>query len=148
MSRGTLASVLSVSVCLAVCTVAPLAGQQRGGGRGSAAPLPDGQGKETVELLCAACFDPRSGDVTEWPSPGGRRSQPYGIAQVDDVIWYSESGVRPNTLVRFDPKTEGFQTWIIPSGGGVVRNMMRTAEGNLALACSGVNRVALVEIQR
>ena len=91
-------------------------------------------------------FDPKTGAVKEWPSPGGRESQPYGIAQIKGIIWYSESGVRPNTLVRFDPKTEKFQTWIIPSGGGVIRNMMRTADDNLAMACSGVNRVALVKI--
>ena len=54
--------------------------------------------------------------------------------------------MRPNTLVRFDPATEAFQTWIIPSGGGVVRNMMATANGDLVLACSGVNRVALVDV--
>jgi len=71
----------------------------------------------------------------------------YGIASIHDVIWYSESGVKPNTVVRFDPKTEKFQTWIIPSGGGVVRNVSVTRDGNLALACSGVNRVALVEIK-
>ena len=53
---------------------------------------------------------------------------------------------QPNTLVRFDPKTEKFQTWAIPSGGGVVRNMMATKDGNLVLAESGVNKVALVEI--
>ena len=92
-------------------------------------------------------FDPETGQVREWPSPGGRQSEPYGIAVIDDVIWYSESGVRPNTLVRFDPTTERFQTWTIPSGGGVVRNMMKTADGNLVMAESGVNRVALVEIQ-
>jgi virginiamycin B lyase len=91
-------------------------------------------------------FDPASGTAIEWPSPGGSRSQPYGIAALDDVIWYSESGPKPNTLVRFDPKTQKFQTWPIASGGGVVRNMMPTTDGNLALACSGVNRVALVEI--
>jgi virginiamycin B lyase len=86
--------------------------------------------------------------VREWPSPGGRESQPYGIAAVGNVIWYSESAVRPNTLVRFDSATEKFQTWVIPSGGGVVRHMMATADGNLVLACSGVNRVALVEVGR
>ena len=64
-----------------------------------------------------------------------------------DVVWYSESGVSPNTLVRFDPKTEKFQTWVIPSGGGVVRNMMATRDGNLVMACSGRNRVALVDIK-
>jgi len=91
-------------------------------------------------------LDPETGEVREWPSPGGPKSQPYGIAAIDGIVWFSESAVSPNTLVRFDPKTEKFQTWIIPSGGGVVRNMMATPEGNLVLACSGVNRVALVEV--
>jgi virginiamycin B lyase len=93
-------------------------------------------------------FDPKTGKATEWPSPGGPKSQPYGITALNDEIWYSESAVRPNTLVHFNPKTEKFQTWVIPSGGGVVRNMMPTADGNLVLACSGVNRVALVEIKK
>ena len=91
-------------------------------------------------------FDPVTGAVREWASPGGPESRPYGIATVGNVVWYSESSVRPNTLVRFDIETERFQTWVIPSGGGVVRNMMATANGDLVLACSAVNRVALVEI--
>jgi virginiamycin B lyase len=62
-------------------------------------------------------------------------------------VWYSESGVQPNTLVRFDPASEEFQTWAIPAGGGVVRNMMATHDGNIVLAESGVDRVALVEIK-
>jgi virginiamycin B lyase len=49
--------------------------------------------------------------------------------------------------VRFDPKTEKFQTWAIPGGGGVVRNMMVTRDGNIAMACSGVNKVALAEVR-
>jgi virginiamycin B lyase len=92
-------------------------------------------------------FDPRTGQVKEWLSPGGKDSRPYGIASIGDVIWYSESGVKPNTLVRFDTKTERFQTWTIPTGGHVVRNMMATREGNLVLANSGINRVALVEVR-
>ncbi|HEX9444386.1 MAG TPA: hypothetical protein VGA73_09710 [Candidatus Binatia bacterium] len=92
-------------------------------------------------------FDPATGKHTEWASPGGPKSQPYGIAVVKDVVWYSEAGVQPNTLVRFDPGTEKFQTWAIPSGGGVVRNVDVTRDGNLALALSGVNRVALVELK-
>ncbi len=50
--------------------------------------------------------------------------------------------MRPNTLVRFDPQTEKFQTWTIPSGGHVIRNMQATANGNLVLAESGINKVA------
>jgi virginiamycin B lyase len=92
-------------------------------------------------------LDPKTGEVREWASPGGPQSQPYGISVARGIIWYSESAVRPNTIVRFDPKTEQFQTWVIPSGGGVVRNMMTTKEDDLVLACSGVNRVALVDIR-
>jgi virginiamycin B lyase len=93
-------------------------------------------------------LDPKTGEVTEFASPGGPKSQPYGITAVGDVIWYSESNVSPNTLVRFDPKTEKFQTWAIPSGGGVVRNMVHTPDGNLWLACSGVNKIAFVEVEK
>lgn len=92
-------------------------------------------------------FDPATGQVREWRSPSGGRSQPYGIAAVGNVLWYSESGVKPNTLVRFDSRCETFQSWAIPSGSGNVRNMMATPEGNLVLASSTVNRVALVEVR-
>jgi virginiamycin B lyase len=92
-------------------------------------------------------FDPATGQAREWPSPGGTQSQPYGMVAVRDVLWYSEAGVKPNTLVRFDPKTETFQTWVIPSGGGVVRNMDATRDGNLALACSGVNGLAMIHVK-
>jgi virginiamycin B lyase len=92
-------------------------------------------------------FDPETGGVKEYASPGGPQSQPYGIAIAKGAVWYSESGVRPNTLVRFDPVSEKFQTWIIPSGGGVVRNMTTDHDGNIVIAESGVDRVALVEIK-
>jgi len=92
-------------------------------------------------------LDPATGAVKEWQSPGGPQSEPYGIAATGNILWYSESGVRPNTLVRFDPKAEKFQSWIIPSGGGVVRHMMATPEGDVLLACSGVNRVAFVDVK-
>jgi virginiamycin B lyase len=55
--------------------------------------------------------------------------------------------VKPNTVVRFDPKTETFQSWAIPSGGGVVRNMDVTWDGDLVLACGGVNGLAVVHVQ-
>ncbi|MBV8964508.1 MAG: hypothetical protein JO068_06000 [Hyphomicrobiales bacterium] len=92
-------------------------------------------------------FDPASGKASEFLSPGGSRSQPYGIAVAKGAIWYSEAGVRPNTLVRFDPGKGEFQSWTIPAGGGVIRNMMTTHDGNLVLAESGVDTVALVEIK-
>jgi len=93
-------------------------------------------------------FDAKTGKVgKEWPSPGGPQSKPYGITSVNGIIWYSESATKPNTLVRFDPKSEKFQTWVIPAGGGVVRNMMHTADGKLVLTESGENVVALVTVK-
>jgi len=95
-------------------------------------------------------FDPSAGKlVKEWASPGGSESRPYGIAIMDDgQIWYSESGVNPNTLVQFDPKSEAFSMKSIPSGGGVVRNMVATPDRRLYLACSGVNKVAVVSLSK
>ena len=93
-------------------------------------------------------LDPASGQVKEWPSPSGAKSAPYGISNINDVIWHSESEAMPNTVVRFDPKTEKFQTWAIPGGGNIVRNTDVTKEGNFVLANSLVNTVTLVTIQK
>jgi virginiamycin B lyase len=93
-------------------------------------------------------FDPKTQKAEEWPSPGGPKSQPYGIAIAKNgIVWYSESGVHPNTLVQFDPAAKTFSATPIPSGGGVVRNMVATRDGRLYLACSGVNKVAVAQIQ-
>jgi virginiamycin B lyase len=92
-------------------------------------------------------LDPKTGGVQEYASPSGPKSQPYGITALNDIIWYCETAVSPNTLVRFDPKTAQFQSWAIPAGGGVVRNMMPTRDGDLVIAESGVNRIALVDIK-
>ena len=92
-------------------------------------------------------LDLSSGQVKEWQSPSGPNSQPYGIAFAKGAIWYNESNAKPNTIVRFDPKTEKFQTWTIPGGGDIVRNVDVTRDGNVALANSLVNQIGLVEIK-
>ena len=93
-------------------------------------------------------YDLTTKKVEEWGSPGGAGSHPYGITITPDgTVWYSESGVKPNTLVRFDPQTKKFSTTAIPSGGGVVRNMAATKDGRIYLACSGVNKVAVAEVK-
>jgi len=43
-------------------------------------------------------FDPKTGAVREWPSPGGPRSQPYGITTLKEIVWYSESAVSPTEI--------------------------------------------------
>src|SRR5215472_1829220 len=79
-------------------------------------------------------LDPTTGTVTDWPSPSGPKSAPYGISAIKDVIWYSESETEPNTVVRFDPRTQKFQSWAIPGGGHIVRNTSVTREGDFVLA--------------
>ncbi|HMQ02466.1 MAG TPA: hypothetical protein PKD26_00935 [Pyrinomonadaceae bacterium] len=96
-----------------------------------------------------ARLDPKTGKVEEWPSPGGEKSQPYGIAATcDGMIWFSESGVVPNTLVVFDPRSKAFEKWAIPSGGAVVRHIVATPDGRLYLANSAVNKIAIAEVRR
>jgi virginiamycin B lyase len=48
-------------------------------------------------------LDPSTGKVTEWPSPSGPKSEPYGIVFTKSALWYNESAAKPNTIVRFDP---------------------------------------------
>ena len=86
-----------------------------------------------------------TGAVKLFPSPGGAESNPYGIAITPDgMVWYSESGVHPNTIIRFNPTTQSFARANIPSGGGVVRNMAATRDGRVYIACSGVDKVGIV----
>jgi virginiamycin B lyase len=86
-----------------------------------------------------------TGAVKLYDSPGGAEANPYGITITPDgMVWYSESGVHPNTIIQFDPKTQTFARANIPSGGGVVRNMAATADGRVYIACSGVDKVGIV----
>jgi virginiamycin B lyase len=71
----------------------------------------------------------------------------YADKTARQTVPYRESNVKPNTVVAFYSQTKTFKTWPIPSGG-VARNMVTTPGGNLYLACSGVNKVAIVEINR
>jgi virginiamycin B lyase len=91
-------------------------------------------------------LDPATGQVKEWRSPSGPRSHPYAIEVIDDVIWYNESNQRPDALVRFDPKTERFQSWAVPSGVGIIRHMRKTRDGNLVIHQTSTNRIGLAII--
>jgi virginiamycin B lyase len=92
-------------------------------------------------------LDLATGSHKEWPSPSGPKSEPYGIVFTKGALWYNESGAKPNTIVRFDPKTEQFQSWAIPGGGDIVRNMDVTRDGNPVTANSLANQVGLVEVK-
>ena len=92
-------------------------------------------------------LDLATGAVKEYPSPSGPKSWPYGMVFTKGAVWYNESNAKPNTIVRFDPKTEKFQSWAIPGGGDIVRNMDVMPNGNPVTANSLVNQVGVVEIQ-
>ena len=92
-------------------------------------------------------LDLATGAVKEWQSPSGPKSEPYGMVFTKGAIWYNESGAKPNTIVRFDPATEKFQSWAIPGGGDIVRNMDVTPDGNPVMANSLTNQVGEVVIK-
>ncbi|MFC4259257.1 hypothetical protein ACFOZ5_09480 [Marinobacter lacisalsi] len=71
-------------------------------------------------------LDTGTGDILEWPVPGGADARPYAMALDDqDRPWFVETGASPNRLIGFDPQTETFSTpATIPSGGGTVRHMV------------------------
>jgi virginiamycin B lyase len=92
-------------------------------------------------------LNPASGEFREWPSPSGPTSHPYAMEVVDDVVWFNESGMRPDALVRFDPKTETFQSWALPSGVGIIRHMRVTPDGDIAIHQSSTNTIGLAILQ-
>ena len=72
-------------------------------------------------------LDPRTGNVREFVLPDAATSLPYAMASDDrDRIWLVETGVQPNKLVGFDPRTEKWisVTPIAESGAGTVRHMI------------------------
>lgn len=96
------------------------------------------------------CYNPANGEIKEWPSPSGPRSHPYAMLVVDGMVWYNESGVRPDALVRFDPESETFQSWAVPSGNvyaGIIRHMRAARNGDLLIHQSSTNRIIRVKVE-
>jgi virginiamycin B lyase len=96
-------------------------------------------------------FNPKTGDIKEWDSPSGPASHPYAISILDNAVWYNESGVRPDMLVRFDIASETFQSWPIKSGNvyaGIVRKSTVTPQGTLLIHQTATNRIIEVTPQR
>ena len=95
-------------------------------------------------------YNPKTGEIKEWPSPSGPTSHPYAIVVINGIVWYNESGMRPDPLVRFDPKTETFQSWAIPSGNiyaGIIRHMRAARDGSLLIHQSSTNRIIQVSVR-
>lgn len=89
-------------------------------------------------------INPASGEVKEWPVPGGPKGMPYALTKDDqDRIWFSETGASKR-LVGFDPKTEQFFANIEVSG--TIRNMYfdrKTRSMWFGTDANNVGRIAL-----
>lgn len=96
-------------------------------------------------------YIPATGEIKEWPSPSGPASHPYAIAIYKGAVWYNESGVRPDMLVRFDPESETFQSWPIQSDGiftGILRHMRVSRDGSaLLIHQTASNQIMRVTIE-
>jgi virginiamycin B lyase len=97
----------------------------------------------------------------KWPLAVAKSRRPRRIAITSDgALWYSDYA--RGYLGRFDPQASTVREWPSPGGansgpygiatlGDVVwyiRNMATTRDGKLVLACSGVDRIALVDVHQ
>jgi virginiamycin B lyase len=92
-------------------------------------------------------YVPDTGNITQWPTPSGADSHPYAITVYEDGIWFNESSRRPETLVRFDPMSETFESWILESASvqsGLIRHMRATQS---AIWAHQTSTGALLKIQ-
>ena len=65
--------------------------------------------------------DPETGVWREWRMPGS--SRPYAVyVDEGDTVWVSDFGT--NSIVRFDPTTERFQSFELPTPNARVRQLL------------------------
>jgi virginiamycin B lyase len=86
-------------------------------------------------------FDPASGEWREWPLPG-EQPQAYAVYVDDqDIVWLSDFGA--NALVRFEPASETFTVFPLPSDSAAVRQILGRP-GEVWAAESAVDKLVVV----
>lgn len=69
-------------------------------------------------------YNPETEKFTEWLSPNGHDSQPYGTAlDSEGRIWIGETGPYPNLMMGFDTNSKEFVSKTTVESGGSVRHM-------------------------
>jgi virginiamycin B lyase len=86
-------------------------------------------------------LDPRSGEVTAYPSPRG--SHPYGIAIADQAVWYITN--YKNEIVRLDPDTGEQTPFLPPTPRSGLRRMGTDAMGSLWVGGQDSNKLVKLE---
>jgi len=105
---------------------------------------PDSQGRVWVSEWNAgqlAMYDQATGSWQEWRLPG-ENPMPYAV-YVDELgmVWLSDFG--SNALVRFNPFQERFETFILPSPGAEVRQILGRT-GEVWGAESGADKLVMI----
>jgi virginiamycin B lyase len=89
--------------------------------------------------------DPAPGHVLkEYPMPAGATGGPYAVS-VDGagIVWANE--IQTDTVARFDPKTEKFRVFQLPSKGVGIRKLAVDAQGRLWYMGSHNGRLGVIE---
>jgi virginiamycin B lyase len=86
-------------------------------------------------------YDPANDTWEEWPLPGAA-PQAYAV-YVDelDKLWLTDFGA--NAIVRFDPETEAFDSFPLPSNPGEVRQLLGR-EGEVWGAESAADQLVVI----
>jgi virginiamycin B lyase len=86
-------------------------------------------------------YDAGTGTWREWRLPGSN-PMPYAVyVDEKDMVWLSDFG--SNALVRFDPATETFAVFPLPSRGAAVRQLLGRA-GEVWGAESGTDKLVVI----
>jgi virginiamycin B lyase len=95
---------------------------------------------QRVERRAAGRYDPAAEQWREWELPG-QGPQPYAVYVDDrDMVWLSDFAA--NALVRFDPATERFASFPLPTTDGRVRQLLGR-EGEVWGAESAVDKLVV-----
>jgi virginiamycin B lyase len=134
MSRRVIGALASVAVLIATL---PLAGQERGRGRGGPVTLPDGPGKEIVQAKCESCHS-----LNLVTNSGYSREEWVSLFTTMVALPQNEVGPvaeylakdfpekpRPRAVVIAGPAQVNIKEWIVPSLGSRPHDPLATADG-------------------
>ena len=93
-------------------------------------------------------IDPVTKKIEEFPLPAGAGSMPYAMATDDhDRVWIAETGIQPNRLVAFDPRSRQFVTTVTVAGEpNTIRHMVFDKKSRQIWWGSDVNSIGRITV--
>jgi virginiamycin B lyase len=89
-----------------------------------------------------AHYDFATGAWREWPLPGAAPKSLCRLGDDLDQVWLSDFGA--NSMVRFDPRTETFDVFELPSAGAQVRQILGRPPGEVWGGESGTDKLVVI----